>query len=142
MKKKKNGGVYLYANQQGCDGDRLYYDGCALIAVNGRIIAQGTRFSLKDVEVLTATIDIEDVRSYRGSNSSRSYQAANTTPYERIEVLTELSGSELDNKTNIKPTRPIKAFYHTAEQEIAYDFFNNNNKTNNGDEKDNDYGNK
>jgi NAD+ synthase (glutamine-hydrolysing) len=25
----KCGGVYLYANQQGCDGDRLYYDGCA-----------------------------------------------------------------------------------------------------------------
>ena len=23
----RNGGVYVYANQQGCDGDRLYYDG-------------------------------------------------------------------------------------------------------------------
>ncbi len=22
-----SGGIYLYANQQGCDGDRLYYDG-------------------------------------------------------------------------------------------------------------------
>ena len=121
--KKKNGGVYLYANQQGCDDDRLYYDGCALIAVNGRIIAQGTQFSLKDVEVLTATIDIEDVRSYCGSNNSRSYQAGNTIPHRRIEVLTELSGSELDNQTSIKPTRPIKEFYHTTEQEIAYVFF-------------------
>lgn len=25
----KTGGVYMYANQRGCDGDRLYYDGCA-----------------------------------------------------------------------------------------------------------------
>lgn len=24
---KKAGGIYLYSNQQGCDGDRLYYDG-------------------------------------------------------------------------------------------------------------------
>ena len=24
---QKSGGVYLYANQQGCDGGRLYYDG-------------------------------------------------------------------------------------------------------------------
>jgi NAD+ synthase (glutamine-hydrolysing) len=37
---RKNGGIYLYANQQGCDGDRLYYDGCALIVVNGSIVSQ------------------------------------------------------------------------------------------------------
>lgn len=36
----KAGGVYLYANQRGCDGGRLYYDGCACIAVNGNLIAQ------------------------------------------------------------------------------------------------------
>ena len=45
----KSGGVYLYANQQGCDGDRTYYDGGAMIAVNGQIVAQGSQFSLKDV---------------------------------------------------------------------------------------------
>ena len=36
----KAGGVYLYANQQGCDGGRLYYDGCACICLNGNLIAQ------------------------------------------------------------------------------------------------------
>ena len=36
----KAGGVYLYANQRGCDGGRLYYDGCACIAVNGAFVAQ------------------------------------------------------------------------------------------------------
>jgi NAD+ synthase (glutamine-hydrolysing) len=46
---KKNGGVYLYANQQGCDGDRLYYDGCAMIVVNGEVVAQGSQFSLVSV---------------------------------------------------------------------------------------------
>ena len=50
----KNGGIYLYSNQQGCDGDRLYYDGCALILVNGNIVAQGSQFSLNEVEVITA----------------------------------------------------------------------------------------
>ena len=75
------------------------------------------------MEVLTATIDIEDVRSYRGSNSSRSYQAVNTIPYRRIEVLTELSSSELDNQTSIKQARPIKEFYHTNKQKILYVFF-------------------
>ncbi len=51
---RKNGGVYLYSNQQGCDGDRLYYDGCATIIVNGDIVAQGSQFSLEDVEVVVA----------------------------------------------------------------------------------------
>ena len=32
----KGGGVYLYANQRGCDGGRLYYDGCACIAATWR----------------------------------------------------------------------------------------------------------
>lgn len=39
----------MLANQKGCDGDRLYYDGCALIAMNGHIFAQGSQFSLDDV---------------------------------------------------------------------------------------------
>src|SRR5690554_3030282 len=68
------GGVYLYANQQGCDGDRLYYDGCAMIGINGTIVAQGSQFSLKDVEVVTATVDLEEVRSFRCS-PSRGMQA-------------------------------------------------------------------
>ena len=30
----------MYAKQQGCDGNRLYYNGCACIASNGEFIAQ------------------------------------------------------------------------------------------------------
>lgn len=45
----QNGGIYLLANQKGCDGDRLYYDGCAMVAMNGRVFAQGSQFSLADV---------------------------------------------------------------------------------------------
>ncbi|WFD29324.1 NAD(+) synthase (glutamine-hydrolyzing) [Malassezia sp. CBS 17886] len=71
----KAGGVYVYANQRGCDGDRLYYDGCALIAVNGGIVAQGAQFALDDVEVVTATVDLTEVRAHR-SSKSRGMQAA------------------------------------------------------------------
>jgi NAD+ synthase (glutamine-hydrolysing) len=45
----QGGGIYLYANQQGCDGDRLYYDGSSLIAANGRLLAQGSQFALSEV---------------------------------------------------------------------------------------------
>jgi NAD+ synthase (glutamine-hydrolysing) len=61
----KCGGIYLYANQRGCDGDRLYFDGCASININGEFVAQGKQFALNEVEVLTATLDLEQVRTYR-----------------------------------------------------------------------------
>lgn len=34
------GGVYMYSNLIGCDGERVYYDGCCMIAMNGEILAQ------------------------------------------------------------------------------------------------------
>ena len=87
-------GIYLYANQKGCDGDRLYYDGCASIIVNGNVLAQASQFSLKDVEVISATVDLDDVRAYRNQKSA-SAQAVNQV--EKFKVLytdIELSPSD------------------------------------------------
>jgi len=123
------GGVYLYANQQGCDGDRLYYDGCALIAVNGKVIAQGSQFSLSDVEVVSATIDIEDVRAHRAV-MSRNSQAASAERYQRIEVPMALSKDSYgvpDALTGeryygtIPKTTAFKTRIHAPEEEIAYE---------------------
>jgi NAD+ synthase (glutamine-hydrolysing) len=114
------GGVYLYANQQGCDGDRLYYDGCAMIAVNGDIIAQGSQFSLNDVEVVTATIDIEDVRAHR-TRSSRNMQATSTERYHRIEVGFPLSSGKFREVQDVFEEGlevRFKIRYHTPEEEI------------------------
>lgn len=69
----KCGGIYLFANQRGCDGDRLYFDGCACIAINGEFVAQGAQFSLKEVEVLTSVVNVEEVNTYR--NRIRSFQS-------------------------------------------------------------------
>ena len=40
-------------------------DGCACIVVNGDIVAQGSQFSLRDVEVLTACVDLDTVSEGR-----------------------------------------------------------------------------
>ncbi|KAF9244658.1 hypothetical protein BU15DRAFT_41723 [Melanogaster broomeanus] len=119
----KLGGVYLYANQQGCDGDRLYYDGCAMIAMNGNIIAQGSQFSLNDIEVVTATIDIEDVRAHRTSRS-RAFQAASSERYHRIEVPFALSSGKFGgmNEEGSLGLRVAlqEAKFHRPEEEIAF----------------------
>ncbi|GAB1301944.1 Glutamine-dependent NAD(+) synthetase [Apodemus speciosus] len=116
MATSKNGGIYLLANQKGCDGDRLYYDGCAMIAMNGSIFAQGTQFSLDDVEVLTATLDLEDVRSYRAEISSRNLEATRVSPYPRVTVDFALSVSE----DLLEPvSEPVEWTYHRPEEEIS-----------------------
>uniref|UniRef100_F1RY91 Glutamine-dependent NAD(+) synthetase n=2 Tax=Sus scrofa TaxID=9823 RepID=F1RY91_PIG len=116
MATTKNGGIYLLANQKGCDGDRLYYDGCALIAMNGSIFAQGSQFSLDDVEVLTATLDLEDVRSYRAEISSRNLAASRVSPYPRVKVDFALSSRE----DLLEPlSEPIEWKYHSPAEEIS-----------------------
>ncbi|MCP5097787.1 MAG: NAD(+) synthase [Chloroflexi bacterium] len=113
----KGGGIYLYANQQGCDGGRLYFDGCALIAVNGRILAQASQFSLQDVEVITATIDLEEVRSYRGAIASRMVQGAKAESVPRVTANFDLTHAQ---QTLHAPTQPIDVHFYTPEEEIAY----------------------
>jgi NAD+ synthase (glutamine-hydrolysing) len=114
----KSGGIYLYANQQGCDGDRLYYDGSAMIVCNGQVVAYGSQFSLQDVETVTATVDLEAVRSYRTSKS-RAMQAIKQPAYERIEVDMSLSKDAEDVGPRIGPSCPLEVRYHTIEEEIA-----------------------
>ncbi|XP_043308310.1 glutamine-dependent NAD(+) synthetase isoform X2 [Cervus canadensis] len=117
MATTKNGGIYLLANQKGCDGDRLYYDGCALIAMNGSIFAQGSQFSLDDVEVLTATLDLEDIRSYRAEISSRNLAASRVSPYPRVKVDFALSCHE----DLLEPvSEPIEWKYHSPAEEIRW----------------------
>jgi len=117
---KKIGGLYLYANISGCDGERVYYDGSALIALNGSILAQSPQFSLSEVDVITATIDLEDIRAFRGSNGSYQFQASiSEHKLYRIKVDFSLSNHP-DQYQSVTPTTPILPFYHTPQQEIWY----------------------
>ncbi|OJJ45840.1 hypothetical protein ASPZODRAFT_143717 [Penicilliopsis zonata CBS 506.65] len=115
---RKSGGIYLYSNLKGCGGERLYYDGCSMVVVNGEVVAQGSQFSLDDVEVVTATVDLEEVRAYRFA-PSRGLQAVRTPEYRRIETEFSLSpeSHEVDLSLGPSVARPVR--YHLPEEEIA-----------------------
>lgn len=115
----KCGGVYVYSNQRGCDGGRLYYDGCALIVVNGEVVAQASQFSLKDVEVVTATVNLEDVRSYRASVSSRMEQASGARRIPIVETPSFCLSTPGANYVTHPPTLPRPLRIHSAEEECA-----------------------
>ncbi|XP_062515424.1 glutamine-dependent NAD(+) synthetase-like isoform X2 [Corticium candelabrum] len=110
------GGVYVYSNLRGCDGERVYYDGCAMVMVNGEIVAQGEQFSLEEVEVITATVDLEDVRAFRGLRPSACSQSAKAPGYPRVFVDYALTSCD-DISICISP--PIQVKYHTPEEEIC-----------------------
>ena len=114
---KKGGSVYLYSNQQGCDGSgREYYDGCALIIVNGEIKAQASQFSLNDVEVISATVDLDDVGNAR-VYKARSMQASKEQAYPRVELDVLLTHQSPLPACHISQTRD--AVIVTPQEEIT-----------------------
>eukprot|EP00731_Ephydatia_muelleri_P029696 Em0021g219a len=112
----KVGGVYMYSNLIGCDGERVYYDGCSMLALNGEIVGQGSQFSLDEVEVTTATVDLEDVRSYRGSIMSRCMQTQQSMSYPRCYLNVVLGHYD---SVAIADTPAISVQYFIPEEEIS-----------------------
>ncbi|GJX85636.1 glutamine-dependent NAD(+) synthetase [Tanacetum coccineum] len=112
------GGVYMYSNHQGCDGGRLYYDGCACVVVNGDVVAQGSQFSLRDVEVVVAQIDLDAVASLRGSISSFQEQASCKRSVASVDVPYKLCRPFNLQMSLSSPLKEIK--YHSPEEEIAF----------------------
>lgn len=90
-----------------------------MIALNGQIIARGTQFSLSDVEVITATVDLEAVRAHR-TVSSRRMQSAQAEAYTRVWIDTRLDGG-VGIRVGEEETKvgKVEFSYHTPEEEIA-----------------------
>ncbi|ODA77736.1 hypothetical protein RJ55_06338 [Drechmeria coniospora] len=88
---RKTGGCYVYANATGIDGEaRMMFDGSSMVLLNGNVLEQGPQFSLSPVHVMTATFDIEEIRSFRCS-MSRNVQGAAQPDYPRVEFDMRLS---------------------------------------------------
>lgn len=89
-----------------------------MVACNGEIFSMASQFSLLDVEVVTANIDLDQIRSYRNSMNSRGVQAAQTQlVFPRVELDFNLVTSEFSPL--VTPSNPIAVKYHVPEQEIA-----------------------
>lgn len=98
-----------------------YYDGSATIFVNGRVVAQGSQFSLNEVEVVTATVDLEEVRAYR-STRARAMQSRETIGYQRFLADMSLSSDIEEFDPTLSPSKEIDVRYHLPEEEIACQF--------------------
>jgi NAD+ synthase (glutamine-hydrolysing) len=116
---QKCGGLYLYANQRGCDGGRLYYDGCAMIVCNGMVLAQAKQFDVEEVQTIVATVDLDDVRSYRASIPSFGIQAAKARHSLKVQAV--LCDIQVGTRNGVLPlpTGEIKLKIHSPQEECC-----------------------
>jgi NAD+ synthase (glutamine-hydrolysing) len=82
----KCGGIYMFSNLRGCDGNRLYFDGCSLICQNGELLAQASQFSLNDVEVITAYVNLATIQTFRNGIASLQEQSSRSKPFPMIQI--------------------------------------------------------
>ena len=61
---------YIYANLVGNEAGRAIYDGDAMIASAGKMLATGPRLSFADVQLTTAVLDIDGIRMNRARTGS------------------------------------------------------------------------
>ena len=80
------------------------------------MLMQGSQFAIGDVEVVTATVDLDEVVSYRGAVSSLQEQASNASPVPTISVDFDLCHP---TDRAVVPSAPIEPRYHLPEEEIA-----------------------
>lgn len=100
----KVGGVYLYANHRGCDGDRVYYDGASSIAQNGDLLAQIHQFDIEDTCVTTAIVDLSENATFRQMKSSDRGHSSDATTVVPVRFEGNMIGGV---KYNEKCTEPI-----------------------------------
>jgi len=72
---------YVYSNLLGNEAGRIIYDGGALIASAGRLLAVGPRFSFQPVGLVTAVIDVGATRMARARTGSFQPDLPNRNDY-------------------------------------------------------------
>ncbi|MEO7032440.1 MAG: NAD(+) synthase [Polyangiaceae bacterium] len=76
---------YLYANLVGNEAGRAIYDGDALVATAGKVVAQARRFSFADHALVSAVIDVDLTRVQHAALSS-SQPRVRSAPGECVSV--------------------------------------------------------
>ena len=113
---EKYGGLYLYANQKGCDGDRAHYDGAAMVSFNGQLLGHTPQSSLTDYDVLTVSANIEEITAMRLGSMSSQDQSAKSILMPVIDIDFSLE-ADSEHQALTPPTDPT---YLEPAQEMAW----------------------
>ncbi len=91
---------YLYANLLGNEAGRAIYDGDAMIASGGRLVAEGARFSFRDWLLTPAIIDVEATRFGQAKTASFTPDLTSDNP---LTVRADFAWPDLDGDDALSP---------------------------------------
>jgi len=120
------GVTYLYSNHLGNESGRAIYDGGAIIASAGELVALGPRFSFKDSIVTSAVVDLERTRTKQTRSGSFKPDVEETdeqlvsVPFKFPDIAPEFSRIE-STKWETSPTLKNEEFAR-AEALALFDY--------------------
>ncbi len=102
------GVTYVYANLRGNEAGRAIYDGDALIATGGRLVARTSRFQFESCGLIAATVDVDKTRSLSSGSSS-------FTPVTGVDALSVHVPSELPRATPVHEELSLDPWERSSE---------------------------
>lgn len=94
--------TYIYANLLGNEAGRAIYDGDAMVASGGKLLASGQRFSYRDWGITSAVTDIDATRMLRARTSS--FRPVVEASPQWIEVAFDLPVVPLEKSVDVEST--------------------------------------
>lgn len=104
---------YVYANLLGNEAGRAIYDGSSMIASEGRLLAEGSRFSFRDTGLICHEINLQINRGLRSrifSNQKRAGISNNDCGFiHHVEILPETLEQPVINQATRSGSDPVSA---------------------------------
>ncbi|MGC4095354.1 MAG: NAD(+) synthase [Polyangiaceae bacterium] len=110
------GVVYVYSNLLGNEAGRAIYDGDALIASAGSVLAEARRFAYSDFELISASVDVELPRTHYSALTSFRPEVV-TSPDECVSVDFSFPQALLDTRAFVPASWELSP--HVREEEFA-----------------------
>ena len=90
--------TYVYANLLGNESGRAIFDGDAMIAAEGRVLASGQRFSFRDWQLTSAVTDVDTTRMQRARTTS--FRPTLAAGPHVVECDTRIDDAQLESPTS------------------------------------------
>src|SRR6478735_12835075 len=102
------GVTYVYSNLVGNEAGRAIYDGGAIIASAGKLVAQGPRFTFEDYLITTVVIDVQATRMAQARTASWN-PAVDGESSDVVRAAFEYPPAHLEPRVTTEPTWEMSA---------------------------------
>nr|CAD2173011.1 unnamed protein product [Meloidogyne enterolobii] len=113
----KLGGVYMYSNHRGMDGERVYFDGMSSIAQNNDLYAHIPQFDLEDTCTKNCLLNLDKTTVYRGNIASTCQESSRSgdmpiVNFDAILLNSNTINQQLSLPIEVKPLSDVEELCH------------------------------